>query len=147
MIYLGGTDLSHQLQFLPAGEGIRRVYEGFRETTAYIISVCFGFSNFFDFWVFFSCGRSYVIRFLDELEHWKRKNPSSRPWRNSRFYVGNVSSGLHHVLVFWFKSDYNGSHFEPNSFSLRDGLYKFWNPPKSYCVSSASTHITHAQSK
>jgi len=39
MIYLGGQDLMHEHHQYTVAEGVRRLYKGFRETTAYVINV------------------------------------------------------------------------------------------------------------
>lgn len=38
LIYLGGQDLMHKQHMFPAGQGVRRLYKGFRETTAYVVN-------------------------------------------------------------------------------------------------------------
>ncbi|CAE8618715.1 unnamed protein product, partial [Polarella glacialis] len=39
MVYLGGQDLMRRQGELEVGDGVRRLYRGFRETTAYLITV------------------------------------------------------------------------------------------------------------
>jgi len=38
LVYLGGQDLMHKQHLYPAGQGVRRLYKGFRETTAYVVN-------------------------------------------------------------------------------------------------------------
>lgn len=39
LVYLGGQDLLHRQHFYQVAPGVRRLYRGFRETTAYLINV------------------------------------------------------------------------------------------------------------